>query len=152
MGRSQETFQKKEVRKKKEKKRKEKEQKRLAKKEKEKSSGLDDMIAYVDEKGMITSTPPDPDKRTDIEAEGIEVSIPKRGPDEHAGSIRQGKVTFFDDSKGYGFIKDSETQENVFVHMKDADQPIKEGDLVSFEKVKGRKGPSAIHVKILKDV
>jgi len=70
MGRSQETFNKKEIRNKKEKKRKEKEKKRLARKELEKSgSSLDDMIAYVDENGMLTSTPPDPSKKTEIKAE-----------------------------------------------------------------------------------
>ena len=58
MGRTQETFNKKEVRNKKEKKRKEKEKKKLARKEKEKAGGLDDMIAYVDEHGNLSSTPP----------------------------------------------------------------------------------------------
>ena len=60
MGRSQETFNKKDVRSRKEKKRKEKEAKRLARKENEKKGSLDDMIAYVDENGMLTSEPPDP--------------------------------------------------------------------------------------------
>ena len=53
MGKSQETFNKKEVRNKKEKKRKDKEKKRLARKDKEKKGGLNDMIAYVDEFGVI---------------------------------------------------------------------------------------------------
>ena len=65
MGRSKETYNKKEVRNKKEKKRKEKEKKKLARKEGEKANS-DDMIAYVDENGMITSTPPDPTKKKDI--------------------------------------------------------------------------------------
>ncbi len=64
MGRSQETFGKKEVRTKKEKKRKEKEQKRAKRKSEGKKSNFDDMIAYVDEFGKITSTPPDPDRKT----------------------------------------------------------------------------------------
>jgi len=58
MGRSQESFNKKEVRKKKEKKRQDKEKKRLARKDGEKKGGLDSMIAYVDENGMLTDTPP----------------------------------------------------------------------------------------------
>jgi hypothetical protein len=62
MGRSQETFGKKEVRTKKEKKRKEKEQKRAKRKSEGKKNSFDDMIAYVDEFGKITSTPPDPEK------------------------------------------------------------------------------------------
>ncbi|MGM0475399.1 MAG: cold-shock protein, partial [Bacteroidota bacterium] len=107
MGRSQESFNKKEVRKKKEKKRKEKEKKRLARKESEKKNGLDDMIAYVDEKGNITSTPPDPDKMEESpDPEDIEVSIPKHSSNK-PDPIRNGRVTFFNDSKGFGFIEDS---------------------------------------------
>jgi hypothetical protein len=63
MGRSQETFNKKEVKNKKEKKRKDKEKKRLIRKETGKKSSFDDMIAYVDEYGKISSTPPDPSKK-----------------------------------------------------------------------------------------
>ena len=59
MGRSQETFHKKEVRSKKEKKRKEKEAKKLARKENATGGGLDDMMAYVDEFGNIVSEPPE---------------------------------------------------------------------------------------------
>lgn len=149
MGRSQETFHKKEVRKKKEKKRKEKEEKRLARKEKNKSSSLDDMIAYVDEEGMITSTPPDPGQKKKIEADKIEISVPKKGPDERTNHLRKGKVTFFNESKGFGFIKDSETQEKIYVHVKDVSEKINEGSSVSFEIMKGRKGPTAVQVKLL---
>ena len=150
MGRSQESYNKKEVRKKKEKKRLEKEKKRLAKKENEKSSSLDDMIAYVDERGMITSTPPDPSNKEEIDLDGIEVSIPKRDPDEDFKQDRKGKVTFFDESKGYGFIKDSDTQENVFVHVNDMLEEITKGNMVSYELAKGKKGPAAIQVKRIK--
>jgi len=149
MGRSQESFNKKEVRKKKERKRKEKEKKRLARKESDKSNSLDDMIAYVDEKGMITSTPPDPSKKENIELDGIEVSVPKRNAEDDPDPLREGIVTFFDESKGYGFIKDSETQESVFVHKNDLLEEIKKDNTVSFKRVKGKKGPSAIQVKPL---
>ncbi|MEA1886960.1 MAG: hypothetical protein U9N72_07110 [Bacteroidota bacterium] len=73
MGRSQETFRKKGIREKKAKKRKEKEEKRLARKENQKKSGLDDMIAYVDEKGVISSTPPDKAEKEKIDPEDIEI-------------------------------------------------------------------------------
>jgi hypothetical protein len=78
MGRSQESFNKKEVRNKKEKKRKEKEKKRLERKDKDTSGSLDDMIAYVDEYGRISSTPPDLTQKEVINAEDIEVSTPSR--------------------------------------------------------------------------
>ena len=81
MARSQETFNKKEVRTRKEKKRKEKEQKRAKKKTEGKKSSFDDMIAYVDEFGMITSTPPDPKNKTVVVAENIELKITKNNPE-----------------------------------------------------------------------
>jgi len=150
MGRSQETFNKKEVRNKKEKKRKEKEKKRLARRENEKSGGLDDMIAYVDENGMITSTPPDPNKKKkEVKLEDIEIGTPKRENEEY-DPVRKGTVAFFNDSKGFGFIRDSETKESVFVHINNVVDEIKEGNLVSFEVEMGPKGPSAIKVKLVK--
>jgi cold shock CspA family protein len=147
MGRSQESFNKKEVRNKKEKKRKEKEKKRLERKDKDTSGSLDDMIAYVDEFGRITSTPPDLTQKEVINAEDIEVSTPKQDNIPY-DPIRKGIVSFFNDSKGYGFIKDTETQESVFVHVNNILEDIKEGNLVSFEVEMGPKGPSAIKVKV----
>ena len=150
MGRSQESFNKKEVRNKKEKKRKEKEKKRLARKESEKKSSFDDMIAYVDENGMITSTPPDPTKKKDIKLEDIEIGVPNRDSDEDYNPIRKGVVSFFNDSKGYGFIRDMETKESVFVHVNNVLEEIREGNLVSFEVEMGPKGPTAVNVKLFK--
>ena len=151
MARGQETFFKKEVRSKKEKKRKEKEAKKLAKKDLEKSSSLEDMMVYLDEDGNITSTPPDPDrKKVEIKAEDIDISIPKHEDLETVDIVRKGTVSFFDSSKGFGFIKDSETQESVFVHVNNVVDEIKEGNLVSFEVEQGQRGPSAIKVKQIK--
>ncbi len=150
MGRSQETFNKKEVRTKKEKKRKEKEKKKLARKENEKKSSMDDMIAYVDENGRITSTPPDPTKKKDVKLEDIEIGIPKGDSTEKMDPVRKGIVSFFNESKGYGFIKDSETKESVFVHVNNLLEEIKEGNIVSFEVEMGQKGPAAVKVKLFK--
>ena len=150
MGRSQETFNKKDVKNKKEKKRKEKEKKRLARKENEKKSSLDDMIAYVDENGMITSTPPDPTKKKDIKVEDIEIGVPNRDSAQDLDPIRKGVVSFFNDSKGYGFIKDMETKESVFVHINNVIEEIREGNLVIFEVEMGPKGPTAVRVKLNK--
>jgi cold shock CspA family protein len=150
MGRSQETFGKKEVQNKKEKKRKEKEKKRLAKKESEKKTSLDDMIAYVDENGMITSTPPDLTKKKDIKLEDIEIGIPTRESDQNIDPIRKGIVSFFNESKGFGFIKDTETKQDVFVHVNNVLEDIKEGNIVTFEVEMGQKGPTAVNVKVFK--
>jgi cold shock CspA family protein len=151
MGRSQDTFNKKEVRNKKEKKRKEKEKKRLARKDQEKKGGLDDMIAYVDEDGNITSEAPDPTKKkVELKLEDMEIGVPTRDNSQKMDPIRKGTVSFFNDSKGYGFIKDSETKEGVFVHINNVIDEIKEGNLVSFEVEMGHKGPTAMRVKIIK--
>ena len=147
MGRSQESFNKKEIRNRKEKKRKEKEKKRLARKEMDKKGGLDDMIAYVDADGNITSTPPDPSKKEEIKLEDIEVSVPQ-SEDIPMDPIRKGVVTFFNDSKGFGFIRDLETKESVFVHINDVLEDITEGNKVSFEVTMGHKGPAAFQVKL----
>ncbi|MBL7965390.1 MAG: cold shock domain-containing protein [Prolixibacteraceae bacterium] len=149
MGRSQETYNKKEVRNKKEKKRKEKEQKRLDRKDNDKSGRLEDMIAYVDENGVISSTPPDPDKKVDIKTEDIEISITKK-EDLPFDPIRTGTVSFYNDSKGYGFIRDAETQMSIFVHVNQLLEPIKEGNLVNFMIEKGVKGPTATQVKLIR--
>ena len=147
MAKSQETFNKKE----KEKKRRKKRQDKLLKKEERKANsdggGLDNMMAYVDEFGNISDTPPDPTKKKkEIKASSIELGVPKReDSDEPAG--RQGKVTFFNDGKGYGFIKDSQTQENFFVHVNGLLEEVRENDVVTYELERGMKGMNAVNVK-----
>ena len=148
MGRSSETSSKKEVRKKQEQNRKEKEKKRLERKAKSRNgNSLDDMIAYVDEFGNLSSTPPDLSKRTTINAEDIDITGYKSKEQEPVETIRNGVVTYFNNSKGYGFIKDIETQESVFVHINVLTEPLTEGNRVTFEVEKGPKGLSAINVK-----
>jgi len=151
MGRSQETFNKKEVRNRKEKKRKEKEQKRAKKKSEGKKSSFDDMIAYVDEFGKITATRPDPDKKTVVIAENIELNITKNNSEGAPDYVRKGVVTFFNDSKGFGFIRDMESRQSVFVHINNLLEPVKENNIVIFEIGKGPKGPTAMNVKLFKE-
>ena len=148
MGRSQESFQKKEVRNKKEKKRKEKEAKRLARKDGDKPNSLDDMIAYVDENGMITDTPPDPDKKTEVNVEDIVLGVPKAADAGPEDLVRKGTVTFFNQSKGFGFIRDGQSGESLFVHVNNVTEPIVEGNSVSYEMERGPKGMMAVNVKV----
>jgi len=149
MARSQETFNKKEVRNKKEKKRKDKEKKRLERRDNVKESrSFDDMIAYVDENGNITSTPPDPGTRQKVKVEDIEISVPKRAAEKPEDLIRKGILTFFNESKGFGFIRDLANQQSVFVHINDIIDPISENSKVSFEIEMGYKGPKAVRVKL----
>ena len=72
--------------------------------------------------------------------------IPKR-EDEPEAAARQGKISYWNDSKGYGFIKDLVTQENVFVHVNGTLETVKEGDTVTFEVERGQKGMNAVRVK-----
>lgn len=147
MGRSTETFSKKEKEKKRLKKqldKKEKTEDRKANSDKGKS--LEDMMAYIDENGNITSTPPDPAKRKKVQLESIQIGVPKQEAIIH-DILRNGTVTFFNESKGYGFIKDLQTQDSVFVHINGIVEQIKEGDKVTFETEQGQKGPNAIKVK-----
>ena len=95
MAISQETWNKKEKEKKKAKKKEEKAQKKEDRKAHGGTASFDDMIAYVDEYGNITSTPPDPTKRKKIDAENIEIGVPKQKPVEAADLNRKGVVTFF---------------------------------------------------------
>jgi len=149
MGRSRETYNKKDVRKKKEKKRKDKLAKKMAKRDEDGNSGLDNMIAYVDEFGNITDKPKDPDEIEETNVEDIEVSIPK-GSNVQASKERTGKIISFFDSKAYGFIRDDDTGDTVFVHVNNAHDDIGEGDKVSFETEKGEKGLAAVNVKVIK--
>lgn len=152
MARSHESFNKKNVRDKKEKKRKEKEKKKLNRPESRDGNNLDDMIAYVDEYGNITSTPPDPTKKSEINLEDIQISVAKNQATEDNDPVRKGIVSFFNDSKGYGFIKDSATQESFFVHVNGLVDRIKDNNKVTFEIVRGPKGMNAVNVKLDKDL
>lgn len=146
MAKSQNTFNKQDN----EKKRLKKRQDKLQKKEERKANGgdsdFDSMIAYVDEYGKITDTPPDPAQKQKIDASTIETAVLRR-EDVAVPTERTGKIDFFDDSKGFGFIKETDTQEKFFVHVKGLLQEVKEGDKVSFELERGLKGMNAVRVK-----
>ena len=147
MGRSQETFGKKEKEKKRLKKRKEKAEERERRKANAGDGSLESMMAYVDENGQITDTPPDPLlKKKVIKAKDIVIGVPKM---EHVevDPVHNGRVEFFNDSKGYGFIKDLDTQEKFFVHVNGLTQEVFEGDKVTFELEQGMKGLNCVKVK-----
>jgi cold shock CspA family protein len=150
MGRSHETSNKKNVRTKKEKKRKDKEQKRIARRENSQKNSFDDMIAYVDENGMITDTEPDPKKKKKIKLEDIEIDVAKGNKNPDDNTTRNGVVTYFNESKGFGFIKDSVSKESIFVHNSNTLEAICENNMVSFEIGRGAKGLIALQVKLVR--
>ena len=148
MAKSQETFNKKE----KEKKRLKKRQEKLLKKEERRANsdggGLENMMAYVDEFGNISDTPPDETKKKKvIKAENIELGVPKRVKEE-LSPFRFGRIDFFNHDKGFGFIKEKDTGESYFVHINGiVFDEVKEGDMVEFELERGMKGMNAVRVK-----
>jgi len=141
MARAQETYGKKEREKKRLKKREEK-AKRKAERQANSNVGasFEDQLVYVDENGHFTDTPPDPTKKVKVDAESIVLGIPKKEEQEPEDPIRKGKVSFFDTSKGFGFIIDSENNESGL------NDEIAENDNVSFELEKGMKGMNAVRV------
>jgi cold shock CspA family protein len=145
MAKSRDTFSKKEKEKKRLKKKQAKQQRKEERQENSSGGSLDDMIAYVDENGNITDTPPDPDKKKKVKAEDIVIGIPPKEKEE-ISSVRTGRVEFFNHEKGYGFIKDTETQEKYFTHVTGLLTEIEEGDLVTFELEQGMKGMNAVQV------
>lgn len=121
------------------------------KKESRKLSGtnsFDDMIAYVDENGMITSTPPAENfKKEEIDLESIVISTPKKVEEEP--SILKGRVEFFNESKGFGFIKNLAGFDKYFFHINNVIDEIAEGNIVTFTLENGLKGINAVNVSLV---
>lgn len=150
MAKSKESFNKKEKEKKRQKQRQEKKERMEERKANAgKGKSLDDMMAYIDEDGNISSTPPDPQKIKVFNPEDIQIGVPKQEAIEELDSTRSGVVSFFNESKGFGFINDTQSGERVFVHINQLTEPISENDKVSFEVETGPRGLSAVNVKKL---
>ena len=147
MAKSQDSFNKKEREKKRQKKKKEK----AERKEQRRLDALDgkkttEEFMYVDEFGNLTPTPPDPNRKSKIKQEDIEVSVPKQEKVAH-DFVRTGVVKFFNSEKGYGFIKDK-MGNSIFVHVSGLVDQVREGDKVTFETAMGPKGMNAVEVKL----
>lgn len=131
-----------------EKKRLAKREEKLKKKESRKLSGtssFDDMIAYVDENGMITSIPPTDDiKKEEINPDEIIIATPKKEKTEPV--ILKGRVEFFNESRGFGFIKDLSGVDKYFFHVNNAALGIAENDIVTFDLERGVKGMNAVNI------
>ena len=125
----------------------ENEKKRLAKREEKlkKKESFEDMIAYVDENGMITSTPPTEDiKKEEINPDEIIIATPKKEEEEPA--ILRGRVEFFNEARGFGFIKDLNGVEKYFFHVNNVVGNIVENNIVTFDLERGTKGMNAVNI------
>jgi cold shock CspA family protein len=151
MAKSKETFTKREKEKQRIKKQQEKQEKMKERKNnKDQNKGLGSMIAYLDENGNLTDTPPDPRNKKVFLAEEIQVGVPK-AEDLPEEQFRTGVVNFFNHQKGFGFIIDAETKERIFVHANDIDMQLNENDKVKFEINRSPKGYNAVNVSLVKE-
>jgi cold shock protein len=64
--------------------------------------------------------------------------------------MKQGTVKFFNNSKGFGFIKPADGGEDIFVHSSGLIDQIRENDQVKYEVEKGRKGLNAVNVEVIR--
>ena len=135
-----------------EKKRLAKREEKLKKKESRKllgASSFDDMIAYVDENGMITSTPPANDNRKEeINPDEIIIATPKKEDEDPV--ILRGRVEFFNEARGFGFIKNLSGVEKYFFHVNNVVSKIAENDIVTFDLERGQKGLNAVNISLEK--
>ena len=148
MARSKETFNKRE----KEKQRQQQKQQKREKMEERKANSnrgksLNEMMAYIDEDGNITSTPPDPSRRRVFQAEEIEIGVPKHT--ETDDDTNTGFVDYFNETKGFGFIMDRNTNERLFFHVSQLGEQINQNDEVSYDIEKGIKGFNAVNIRKL---
>lgn len=111
------------------------------------SRSFEDMLAYVDENGVLHSTPQDGPK-VEIDASEIAVSVSKQEEPEEPLPLT-GRIEHFNTSKGYGFVKDAGSSEKYFFHITSAPANIAEGDKVTFEIERGARGMNAVRISII---
>ncbi|CAL66550.1 MULTISPECIES: cold-shock protein [Christiangramia] len=63
--------------------------------------------------------------------------------------MQEGKVKFFNNTKGFGFIKADDSNEDIFVHSSGLIDEIREDDRVQFEVEQGKKGLNAVNVEVI---
>jgi len=146
MAKGSTTFNKRE----KEKRRLQKRQEKELKKEERKANGGDsksfeDMLAYVDENGNLSSTPPDLSRKQVIREADIELTSRNKGGSTPS-FMRKGFVKFFNEEKGFGFIKDTMSGEEFFFHFQAADFQVTQSANVTFDIAPGPKGMVAVKI------
>ena len=99
-------------------------------------SSFEEMIAYVDENGRIADTLPEKSGREEVRPEDVPIATPKR--ESSVPEMLTGRVEHFNESKGYGFIKDMESSS--------APPDIAEGHIVAFGTERGTRGMNAVSI------
>jgi cold shock CspA family protein len=92
-----------------------------------------------------TSVPPrlTPKKKKVFNAEDIEIGVSRSK--EADDPIKEGKIDFFDGSRGFGFIIQNDG-DKIFFHINQTTYPVKEGDVVNYSIERGPKGWNAVGV------
>ncbi len=138
------SFSKKENNKKKQKKQQDKISRREERKtDNNKGKSLDDMIIYVDINGNFTSLPPHLQNR---EEDSAKAKRAKKAQADMATSDFSGVVSHMSD-KGYGFITEKNSNETIFFHFGQLNEPVKKHDLVTYKKEQTPKGYQAADIK-----
>lgn len=130
-------------------KRQEKQKRKESRQRNSKGGALEDMLAYVDENGVITSTPPDLTKKEEVKLEDIAISTAKTIASEGPVTY-QGRVEYYNSEKYFGFIKDLNSTEKYFFHISNAPSNIAIGNKVTFELERGPKGMNAIRIALVR--
>ena len=63
--------------------------------------------------------------------------------------MKEGTVKFFNETKGFGFIKETATGQEYFVHVSGLVDQIQENDAITFELKEGKKGLNAVNVRLV---
>ena len=63
--------------------------------------------------------------------------------------MKEGTIKFFNESKGFGFIKETETGQEYFVHITGLVDEVQKDDVATFDLKEGKKGMNAINVKLV---
>lgn len=146
MAKSKASFSKKEKEAKRNKQRQEKREKMEERKANAgKGKSLESMMAYIDENGNLSDTPPDPSRMKVFNAEDIQIGVPQQTDEEDDGPLT-GTIAFFNHDKGFGFINYGNRGERVFVHVSQLQGPVNENDAVTFEVENGPRGLTAVNV------
>jgi CspA family cold shock protein len=64
--------------------------------------------------------------------------------------MKEGTVKFFNEAKGFGFVRETATNQEFFVHVTGLVDKIRENDTITFEVTQGKKGPNAVNVRLVK--
>lgn len=141
-------FGKRENEKKKQARRIEKQNRKEEKKLSGKVNRFEDMIAYVDKHGRITSTPPEMEgPQEEINEEEIRISTPKK----EEVVLLKGRIEHLNSLKGFGFIKNLSGTDKYFFHISRVVDDIVENDIVTFDLERGKRGMNAINICVFEE-